>query len=235
MNWRFYWDYSGGNVFENMVHQVGFWHQVLGLGIPETVTMAGANYQSPKMEVPDTMAVSMNHREKILFTWNSMFGNAYYGETHDYLLGTKGTVMHDASGQILYFPQGKPTASRAEEGEQPKAGYTDYTLQHMQNFFDSVRSRKEPVCPFELGFRTAITCQMAITSYRQQRRSAGTLKRKTSCDALRTAVLQMPFYSGSLAPAIWRHTPATAFVLGGRLPPSVPFAATNGINHCIAQ
>ena len=22
-NWRFFWDYSGGNVFENMIHQVG--------------------------------------------------------------------------------------------------------------------------------------------------------------------------------------------------------------------
>jgi predicted dehydrogenase len=152
-----------------MVHQVGFWHQALGLGIPETVTMAGANYQSPKMDVPDTMTVSMNHQEKILFTWNSMFGNAYYGETHDYIFGTKGTVMHDASDQILYFPQGKPTGGRAEEGEQPKAGYTDYTLQHMQNFFDCVRSRKETMCPFELGFRTAITCQMAIASHRQQR------------------------------------------------------------------
>ena len=92
MNWRFYWDYSGGNVFENMVHQVGFWFQVLGLGIPQTVTMAGANYHSPKMEVPDTMMVSMNQPERILFTWNSMFANAYYGETHDYLFGTKGTV-----------------------------------------------------------------------------------------------------------------------------------------------
>ena len=169
MNWRFYWDYSGGNVFENMVHQVGFWHQVLGLGIPETVTMAGANYQSPKMEVPDTMTVSMNHREKVLFTWNSMFGNAYYGETHDYLFGAKGTVMHDATGQVLYYPQGEPAAGAAGAGEQPKGGYSDYTPQHIQNFFDCVRSRKEPVCPFELGFRAAITCQMAIASCRQQR------------------------------------------------------------------
>jgi hypothetical protein len=39
----------------------------------------------------------------------------------------------------------------------------------MQNFFDCVRSRKEPVCPFEIGFRSAIACQMAIASYRQQR------------------------------------------------------------------
>jgi len=173
INWRFYWDYSGGNVFENMVHQLGFWHEVLGLSIPESVTMAGANYHSPKMEVPDTMAVSMNHREKILFTWNSMFSNSYYGETHDYLFGTKGTVMHDESDQVLYLPQGKRASDEAEglagSGEKAQTGYSDSTLQHMQNFFDCVRSRNQPICPFDLGFRTAITCQMAITSYRQQR------------------------------------------------------------------
>ena len=173
MNWRFYWDYSGGNVFENMVHQLGFWYEVLGLSIPESVTMAGANYHSPRMEVPDTMTVSMNHRERILFTWNAMFSNAYYGETHDYLFGTRGTVMHDESDQVLYLPQGKRAADGAEAlagpGGEAQAGYPDSTLQHMQNFFDCVRSRNQPVCPFEMGFRTAITCQMAITSYRQQR------------------------------------------------------------------
>src|SRR5882672_5608095 len=25
LNWRFFWDYSGGNVYENMCHQVSFW------------------------------------------------------------------------------------------------------------------------------------------------------------------------------------------------------------------
>ena len=173
MNWRFYWDYSGGNVFENMVHQLGFWFEVLGLSIPETVTMAGANYHSPKMEVPDLMTVSMSHREKVLFTWNSMFSNAYYGETHDYLFGTKGTIMHDESNQVLYLPKDKHAAdeaqAQAETGAKAPAGYSDSTLAHMQNFFDCMRGRKQPVCPFELGFRTAVTCQMAITSYRQQR------------------------------------------------------------------
>jgi predicted dehydrogenase len=175
MNWRFYWDYSGGNVFENMVHQVGFWYEVLGLGIPATVTMAGANYCSPKMEVPDTMSVSMNQREKVLFTWNSMFSNAYFGETHDYLFGAKGTVVHDESDQVLWLPQGKKLAAGPEnrdgapEQASDQAGYLDSTLQHMQNFFDCIRTRKEPICPFEMGFRTAIACQMAIASYRQQR------------------------------------------------------------------
>jgi len=173
MNWRFYWDYSGGNVFENMVHQLGFWFEVLGLSIPESVTMAGANYHSPKMEVPDTMTVSMNHREKVLFTWNSMFSNAYYGETHDYLLGSEGTLMHDESDVVVYLPKGKrvtdESAAQEATGTKASEGYSDSTLRHMQNFFDCIRDRKQPVCPFELGFRTAITCQMAITSYRQQR------------------------------------------------------------------
>jgi predicted dehydrogenase len=171
MNWRFYWDYSGGNVFENMVHQVGFWYQVLGLNIPEAVTMSGANFRSPRMEVPDTMVVTMNQPEKVLFTWNSLFSNAYYGETHDYLFGTRGTVMHDESERVVYLPQGKRRgdaagpAGDAREG----TGYVDSTGRHMQNFFDCVRSRKQPACPFEMGFRTAIACQMAIASYRRQR------------------------------------------------------------------
>ena len=168
INWRFYWDYSGGNVFENMVHQVAFWHKVLGLTIPQSVTMTGANYRSPKMEVPDTMLVSMSHAENIFFTWNSLFGNAYYGEGRDFLFGTKGTVIHDESERVVYLPQGKKLAGAGENGDQAK-GYLDSTLPHMQNFFDCVRSRKDPICPFEMGFRTAITCQMAITSYRQQR------------------------------------------------------------------
>ena len=31
LNWRFFWDYSGGNVHENMCHQVAFWYKALSL------------------------------------------------------------------------------------------------------------------------------------------------------------------------------------------------------------
>ncbi len=166
VNWRFFWDYSGGNVFENMVHQVAYWFQVLGLKIPQTVTMAGGNFRSPKMEPPDTMSVSMNQSEGLLLTWNSMFGNSYYGETHDYLFGTKGTVLHDESDQVVFLPPGRK--KNASEWD-VTPGYLELTDQHMQNFFDCVRSRKEPNCPFEMGYRTAVACQMAVASYRRQR------------------------------------------------------------------
>ncbi len=48
-------------------------------------------------------------------------------------------------------------------------GYLERTDHHMQNFFDCVRSRKEPNCPFEMGYCTAVACQMAVASYRRHR------------------------------------------------------------------
>jgi predicted dehydrogenase len=169
VNWRFFWDYSGGNVFENMVHQVGYWHTVLKLAIPQAVTMTGANCLSPKMQPPDVMDVTMRHSDKLLFTWNSMFSNDYYGEGHDLLLGTKGTIVHDPTDKPRYVPQGEKSARAAEDGTTPTGDYADATDAHMQNFFDCVRSRKEPACPFEIGFRSAIACQMAVRSYREGR------------------------------------------------------------------
>jgi len=170
VNWRFFWDYSGGNVFENMVHQVGYWHTALGLTIPRAVTMTGANWLSPKMQPPDVMDVTMDHRsEKILFTWNSMFSNNYFGEGHDLLLGTKGTIVHDETDRPRYLPQGAKSTDGADVVTAPAGDYSDATDAHMQNFFDCVRSRKEPACPFAVGFRSAIACQMAVRSYREGR------------------------------------------------------------------
>jgi predicted dehydrogenase len=164
INWRFYWDYSGCNVFENMVHTIAFWFGGLGLSIPNTVTMTGANYLGPRMQVPDTFQVSMSHPEKLLFTFASMFGNDYFGEGHDYAFGTKATLVHTQADQVHLIRQHAKSAAgpNADEG-----GYKEYTDRHMRNFFDCVRSRSEPVCPFEMGFRTATACQMAIASYRR--------------------------------------------------------------------
>ena len=174
INWRFFWDYSGGNVFENMVHQVAFWYKALGLKIPRRVTMAGYNYLSPGMEVPDTMDVSMDQPENLLFTWNSSFGNNYFGEDgYDFALGNKGTVIRVVDN-VTFQPQdhaAHKTGTPASVGGEPDmvGSDDDDTAAHMRNFFDCVRNRKEPNCPFELGYNSAIACQMAITSLRQGR------------------------------------------------------------------
>jgi hypothetical protein len=105
-----------------------------------------------------------------------MFGNNYYGEDgSDLVLGKKGTLLRVVEN-VTYLPQGHdPDAEKnqtgAQVGGEPNIVGSDEadTETHMRNFFDCVRSRKEPNCPFELGFRSAIACQMAVASLRQKR------------------------------------------------------------------
>src|ERR1017187_6830463 len=53
-------------------------------------------------EVPDTMNVSMEQPEELLFSWDSGFGNSALGVSED-ILGTDGTISKNA--QIRYAPQ----------------------------------------------------------------------------------------------------------------------------------
>ncbi len=163
INWRFFWDYSGGNVYENMCHQLAFWYKALNLQIPTAVTMTGGLYLwKDGREVPDTMNVAMEHPEEILFSWDSGFGNSHlgYGE---FVLGTDGTIVR--SQQIRYLPQ----KVNRPEGEEILGQTRSAPNAHMQNFLDAIRNGAEPNCPFEIGFRVSIACRMAVESYRQGR------------------------------------------------------------------
>lgn len=163
VNWRFFWDYSGGNVYENMCHQVSFWYRALGLQIPKSVTMTGGLYLwKDGREVPDTMTVAMEQPEEMQFTWVSGFGNNQLGSGED-VLGTDGTILR--SQQIKYVPQ---KVNRPQGLEMIGTERTPHAA-HMANFMDCVRSGAEPNCPFEVGYRTSIACRMAVDSYRQGR------------------------------------------------------------------
>jgi predicted dehydrogenase len=161
INWRFFWDYSGGNVYENMCHQIAFWYKAMKLKIPKAVTMrGGVYYWKDGREVPDTMNVVMEHPEELLFNWTSGFGNSHLGSTEE-ALGTDGTISKNR--QVRYSPE-KVNQPQGAESVGSNSGEN-----HMQNFLDCVRSGKEPNCPFDLGFRVSIACRMAVDSYIQGR------------------------------------------------------------------
>ncbi len=163
INWRFFWDYSGGNVYENLCHQLSFWYKCMNLQIPKAVTMAGGVYLwKDGREVPDTMSVTMQQPEDILFSWSSGFGNSQLGAA-EHILGDEGTIVKNQ--QIRYIPQ---TVNRPKGTE--IVGQTKTAPQaHMQNFFDSIRASTPTNCPFDVGFRVSIACRMAVESYRQGR------------------------------------------------------------------
>jgi predicted dehydrogenase len=163
LNWRYYWDYSGGNVTENLCHQLAFWYKAMGLKIPRAVTMTGGLYLwKDGREVPDTMTVAMEHDE-LLFTWDSGFGNERLGVTED-VLGTAGSIARTPQ-TIRYAPEKK---NRPDGNEMAGVTRTDPRA-HTQNFFDCIRTGREPNCGFDVGFRVSIACRMAVDSFLRQR------------------------------------------------------------------
>ena len=80
------------------------------------------------------------------------------------------------TGPVRYESPDKPRATTSAEPTGPggtkNAGIAAggaATVAHRQNFFDCRRTRKEPNCPFEIGFRSAIAYYRAIASYREKR------------------------------------------------------------------
>jgi len=163
IHWRYFWDYSGGGVSENMSQQLAFWYKALKLRIPSSATMSGGVYLwNDGRETPDTMDVALDQPEHMLVSWSSGFGNNQLGVTED-LLGSGGTISR--GNQVRYIPQ---KVNRPDDPE--VVGRATHLPQvHMQNFFDSIRAGAEPNCSFDVGFRVSIACRMAVESYRQGR------------------------------------------------------------------
>ena len=61
INWRLFWEFSGGNVTENMVHQIAWVMRALDLPLPTAAYMSGGVYsEKDGREVPDTIAVTLD-------------------------------------------------------------------------------------------------------------------------------------------------------------------------------
>lgn len=162
MNWRLFWGYPGGNVSEDMCHQIAFWYEALGPAIPRRATMTGGiDHGKDGREVPDTMCVKLEQTEQMLI-WNSGFGNNRLGSGED-VPGTDGTIRK--ASQIRRLPQRVNVRDREERLGTSRAPQHALT----EDFLRCIRQAGEPACPFELGFRVSIACRRAVESYRQGR------------------------------------------------------------------
>jgi predicted dehydrogenase len=174
INWRLFWEFSGGNVTENMVHQIAFIMRALDLPLPTAAYMSGGVFsEKDGREVPDTIAVTLDFPGDLVVTWQSTFSNSRFG-IGDRILGSHGTIERlmgstdmvtgKSQSGLRYYPE---KANRADgvviEGQSKDAN-------HYQNFIDCVRARKEPNAHAEIGYRSAIAGHMANMSYRQKQR-----------------------------------------------------------------
>jgi predicted dehydrogenase len=175
INWRLFWEFSGGNVTENMVHQIAWIITALDLDMPRAATMTGGVFsEKDGRQVPDTILVSLEYPD-LLVNWQSTFSNSRYG-LGEHILGDKGTIQHvsgsndmvsgRSESSITYLPE----AVNNPDGSVAKGESKD--TDHMANWFACIRDRRQTNAPVEIGYRSAIAAHMANLAYRQGRRIA---------------------------------------------------------------
>jgi predicted dehydrogenase len=174
INWRFFWEYSGGNITENFSHQIAWLSTVLNLNVPIAAYMTGGIFsEKDGREVPDTISLMLEYPE-LTINWQSTFSNKQYG-LGERIMGSDGSIEHvsgsndmvsgaSASGHTFY-----PEKMNSKPGTMSEVG-KDPGVNHMQNWFDCIRSRKEPNAPVETGFKSAVACHMANLAYQNKRR-----------------------------------------------------------------
>ena len=174
INWRLYWEFSGGNVTENMVHQIAWITTVLGLKEPLSAYMTGGVFsEKDGRQVPDTIAVSLDYPD-LTVLWQSTFSNGHYG-LGEHFLGSDGTIEHTTGSTDMVTGKYKSgTYFYPEKINNPngKVLTSDNPgVNHMQNWFDCIRARNQKTnAPVETGYLSAVAGHMANLSYRNQRR-----------------------------------------------------------------
>jgi predicted dehydrogenase len=174
INWRLFWEFSGGNVTENMVHQIGLIIGALDLQLPSAAYMSGGVFsEKDGREVPDTIAVTLDFPNDLTVTWQSTFSNSHFGLGERYL-GSDGTIERIAgatdmvSGKsqtgVWYYPEKMNCPNGVAASGETRG------VNHMANWFDCIRSRKEPNAPIDIGYKSAVAAHMANLSYRQKER-----------------------------------------------------------------
>jgi predicted dehydrogenase len=188
---RWFWDYSGGQLTNFGTHYLDVIQWALGQDAPRGVFCTGGKYAiKDNRDIPDTLEAVWEYNGTLV-TFSQFNANASSGNRSGWELefrGTKGTLlMQEGSGYTVFAEnqrtQDLPALSpleREENARQSKAtkpamdsitqknGKAD-TAFHARNFLDCVKSRKTTTCPVETGHRsTTATLLARIALMRQQ-------------------------------------------------------------------
>jgi predicted dehydrogenase len=171
---RWFYDYSGGQLTNFGVHYLDVIHRALGHDAPRAVTALGGKYAvEDNREVPDTLEVLWSYPGDTLVSFSQFNANAAPGGTpraEVEFRGTKGTLYLYGNGYEVVpdlvtpneFPARTPLDRSVEKGWrvgqkaliQPKkaTGSAD-TADHARNFLDCIKSRQRCNCDIEVGHR----------------------------------------------------------------------------------
>ena len=180
--WHELWDFSGGDLVNDGVHQIDLARWLIGKEFPRSAYATGGRYTDPDSdaESADTLVATYEFDDMIMTAeqtcytdymlkidetvrMTDMFPFWMQCATRIELYGTKGLMMvarHGGGWQVFVRPQNRqPVVSAFEHGRFPD-------VEHRQNFLDCIKSRVLPNADIEAGHRSTLLVHYSNISYR---------------------------------------------------------------------
>lgn len=171
-NWYYFWDYSGGLLIGQAAHVVDAIQWYMNSPQPLAVTCSGGQVNLPGAEIPETATIIIEYPNNYMATFTLGYKAMRYHPTQDqckHFHGSKARL--DVSREMFRLIPETSSPQLTPEREETRPGsFAAATRDHIRNFLECIRSRKEPNAPVEAGLGTAIVLAMTLDSLRSGRR-----------------------------------------------------------------
>jgi predicted dehydrogenase len=173
VTFRYWYSYSGGTMTDWGAHHNDIARWAIGLEGPVSVEgralaqpVLGGYTAFSEYEVTFTWANGVQHIVKTT-TDDNIYGGVVKPD------GQRNGIRFEGADGWIWVTRGDLRASDDALLTTPLAEnalHLEVSNDHMGNFFESVRSRKDPICHVEVGHRSASVCHLGVISLRLGRK-----------------------------------------------------------------
>jgi predicted dehydrogenase len=164
-SWRYFWDYSGGNMTDQGTHLMDVVQWFTGSGFAKSAVCFGERAKNTGSEVPDVFTAVYEY-EKLMATWTLNYCNSYDNDWSIVFQGDQGTMLLNNLGYKIWK---EPWTKNPEPVEQVASPIP--IEPHIQNFLDCIKSRQEPNAPVEVGASAVSAPHLANVAFHGNRRA----------------------------------------------------------------
>jgi predicted dehydrogenase len=157
--WRWFSSFGGGAMTDLFTHWIDVVHWAMKADAPRVAQILGDKYVFDQFDWPDTVQAALRYPGFDVVYEGTISSSIDDGGLE--FRGTDATLKLNRSGFSVYR-EGTPDAQNPVAAEH---SFRDGTISHMQNFFECIKSRKEPNAPVEAGVAAARAGQIANQAY----------------------------------------------------------------------
>jgi predicted dehydrogenase len=148
-HWRWFWSFGGGAMTDLFTHWIDVVHWAMKSDQPREAQVLADKYVFDEWECPDTIQAAFRYPGFDVVYEGMMNSSIDDGGLE--FRGTEATLKITRRGFSVY----REGAQKEENPVLTEHSYRDGTIAHMENFFQSVKTRKEPNAPVEAGVAAA--------------------------------------------------------------------------------